>query len=193
MEGIQKKNKEMRNIVERMAVTVVLVLWWVIMPKVGYGGANDTPCPELLRHALYMVSHANVWHLLGNLFVLWIMRGKMYLVPSLVVAVVMSFVPACGTLWDAIGCGSAAAQPTEGVVTMGFSGVLFAIIGVKWGIWCRSFVVAGWPFERDAYLEFCAKVLPFALIGAVIPHVNWCLHLYCLMGGFLYGRVIRRW
>lgn len=162
-----------RMAIEKAVVTVVLVAWWLFMPVMGYE-ANDFADANIERHLMYMLSHANVWHLAGNLFVLWIMRNKLYLLPSMMIAFLCSLIPASG-IWP-IG------------QTVGFSGVLFAIAGIKWGVYCRSFVLAGRWFEREALWEFSVKALPFALAGALIPHINWCLHLYCLLAGFAYGR-----
>ena len=164
-----------RLTVEKTAVTAVLTLWYLLCPQIGYENSL-TPLEPLWAHALYMVSHANVWHLMGNLFVLWIMRNRIYLFASVMIAFAASFLPVYGLFW-----------PLEGV-TMGFSGVLFAIFGVKWGAYCQSFEPGGKRMTREAHAEFAVKAMPFALIGIAIPHVNWCLHLYCLLGGFAYGR-----
>lgn len=161
-----------RLTIEKTALTAVMVLWYLLMPVTGY--ANSLSLSEIPNHLIYMISHANVWHLAGNLFVLWILKRRLYLLPSMVIAVVCSFLPSFG-LWP-VG------------MTVGFSGVLFAIVGIKWGVYCRSFSCAGRLFEKGSYEEFCMKALPFALIGFIIPHVNWCLHLYCLLAGFLFGR-----
>ena len=54
-----------RLTVEKTAVTAVLTLWYLLCPQIGYENSL-TPLEPLWSHALYMVSHANVWHLLGN-------------------------------------------------------------------------------------------------------------------------------
>jgi len=161
-----------RLTIEKAVLTAVMAAWYVAGPQTGYGIGDMSP----LHHALSMVSHANVWHLAGNLFVLWIMRNRLYLAASVCIAFVMSFLPVAGPVW-----------PIDGVTT-GFSGVIFAIWGVKWGVHCQSFWPAGREIMREKLWEFCCKALPFALVGIVIPNVNWCLHLYCLLGGFMYGR-----
>ena len=165
-----------RITIEKIAVTTVLTIWWACLPMVGYD-ANDFRDANVGLHLAYMLSHANIWHLLGNLFVLWLFRNKLYLLPSLIIAFLCSFLPVVG-IWP-MG------------VTVGFSGVLFAIAGIKWGVYCRQFVLAGHWFEREALAEFSKKALPFAVLGIFIPHVNWCLHLYCLLAGFVYGRYNR--
>jgi len=158
---------------EKTVLTVILTAWYAFAPQVGYGNHGDA---SIVHHALYMLSHAGVWHLLGNLFVVWIMRKHLYIAAATVIAFVASFFPVWGPIW-----------PLDGV-TMGFSGVIFATWGVKWGVYCHSFLFAGRKYVRDKVCEFCIKALPFALIGAIIPNVNWCLHLYCLLIGYSYGR-----
>ena len=165
-----------RILIEKITISLILTILWLWFPMVGYD-ANDYRNADVLEHLGYMMSHANVWHLLGNLLVLWLFRYNLYLLPSLLIGFLCSLLPATG-LWP-MG------------ITVGFSGVLFAIAGIKWGVYCRSFVLAGRWFEREALLEFARKALPFALIGIVIPHINWCLHLYCLLAGFVYGRYNR--
>ena len=153
----------------KTVLTAVMVAWWALGEPVGYGSCDDvTAYSTVIDHAVYMVSHANVWHLAGNLFVLWLIRGKLYMIPAVVIAFACSFLPSW-SLYGGIG------------VTMGFSGVLFAIGGIKWGVYCRG--------SASAYWTFVKKVLPFALLGVLVPHLNWCLHTYCLVSGLLYGRM----
>ena len=153
----------------KVAVTAVLVVWWLTMPQVGYGSGGT-----IWEHLLWPLSHANVWHLAGNLWVLWWLKGRLHLRAAYVMAVICSFLPVVPGVWDIAG-GEAAA-------TCGFSGVICAVIGVKWGAWC------GGCHGMTAYGTFCKRVLPFVAVGALIPHVNWSIHLYCLVAGFLYGR-----
>ena len=165
----------MKERIEKCVLMFIMVVWWALLPQVGYENGDVTDLPS---HFLYMFSHANVWHLAGNLLWLWFfVRGRLYLLPSLAIGFLCSFIPA----WSPWGMG----------VTMGFSGVLFAIAGIKWGIYCRNASAMGSIFERSALDEFAAKALPFALIGIIIPHINWCIHLYCLIAGFAYGRCWR--
>ncbi len=163
-----RRNDE-EKIVVKTVLTVVMVAWWALGKPVGYGCCDATAYGTVMEHAAYMVSHANVWHLAGNLFVLWMMRGKLYLLPAMVIAFVCSFIPAW-SLWGGVG------------VTMGFSGVLFAIGGIKWGVYCRGIA---------AYRTFARKVLPIAVMGVLIPNMNWCLHTYCLLAGLCAGYALR--
>lgn len=175
-----------RETKEKIAVTVVLTLWWLLCPVVGYGPAADatgTVATTLAEHCLYVVSHGNVWHLLGNLFVLWLIPGRLWLWQSVVIAFLCSWLPVIPGVWDIIPLG----EPADTVKTVGFSGALFGIIGVQWGRWCRKEHEVGCR-DRAAYWTFSKKVMPFVAIGTLIPHVNWSIHLYCVIAGVAYGR-----
>ena len=149
------------NLPEKIVLTLIMVGWWLFLPVAGYSSLTDELC-DATAHVTYMWSHANFWHLAGNLFVLWLIKGKMYLAPAIVIAWITSYLPA----WSIYG---------EVGMTVGFSGVLFAIVGIKWGVAANL-------------KRFSTKALPFALIGILIPHLNWCIHFYSMVAGYIYGR-----
>lgn len=155
-------NPMRRQLIEKTVLTLVMVACWLLLPETGYTSADTD---NIGPHVAYMWCHANLWHLAGNLFVLWIVlyRGRLHLAPSLIIAFLCSFLPQFSIYGDT-------------GVTMGFSGVLFAIVGIRWG-------AGRCPLEK-----FATKALPFALLGIVIPHLNWCIHFYCMSAGFIYGR-----
>lgn len=170
---------EQITLIQKTALTVIMLTWYVLYAAVlqqpnqapAVIPAAYVPASSLaLHHLLAIITHANIWHLLGNLFVLWLMRSPLHLLPAFIIAYVCSFYPTWGLLWP-IG------------ETVGFSGVLFAIVGIKWGRYCRQAA-----FRHLAYADFCMKILPFAVVGILIPNVNWCLHLYCLLAAFAYAR-----
>ena len=166
--------------VSKALVSFLLVVWWLYGPTVGYAsGGTAGHC--FLGHFLWPLSHANVWHLAGNLYFLWVVlkEGRLYMRESYVMAVLCSFLPVVPGLWDIL-----PADDSAGVVaTCGFSGVLCAMIGVRWGRWMKG------CHGMTAYGTFARRVLPFVAVGFVIPHVNWSIHLYCLMAGVVYGVV----
>lgn len=171
----------------KVAVTVMLVVWWLFGPSVGYFPVGKTDwhtIGTIWEHLLWPMSHANVWHLMGNLWVLWWMKGgRLYMRKAYVMAVLCSLLPVVPGLWEMIGAGKNAAEMHGAVATCGFSGVLCAMIGVKWGAWIKG------CHGMTAYWTFAKKVLPFVAVGALIPHVNWSIHLYCLMVGVMYGNL----
>ena len=165
-----------RETIEKCAVTLVLVACWLFLPAVGYTNGDDA---NIKVHLLYIVSHANIWHLAGNLLCLWLIRRELYLYSSLAIAILTSYIPAFSIYGD-MG------------VTLGFSGVLFAIVGTKWGLYIGEWSRQGaTPMVRKYAGQFMMKILPFAIVGIIIPHVNWCLHTYCLLEGFGYGWLMR--
>ena len=62
------------------------------------------------------------------------------------------------------------------------------ILGVTIALEPDYFPEYGRYFSASAFHDFALKALPFALIGILIPHLNWCLHLYALCMGYVYGR-----
>lgn len=113
-------------------------------------------------HGAYMFFHANVWHLCGNMLALWLLHKPLHLVEGLFIGFFCSWLPSVG-----VG------------MTVGFSGVLFGIVGVKWGLWCRGQLVA--------YKKMAMRMGPLLLLGVLLPGVNWCLHLYCFLAGLICG------
>lgn len=168
-----KENIDIRRRVEKCVLTFILVLSWLFAPKIGYENGDMSYMP----HLFYMFIHANIWHLLGNLFVLWILRGRLYLLPSMAIAFLASYIPGFSIYGD-VG------------MTIGFSGVLFAIVGIKWGNYCKMNIRPIYRYEIG--WKFLTRVVPFALVGILIPHINWCLHSCCLLAGFVYGRYRRQ-
>ncbi len=171
----------------KVVVTALLVSWYVWMPAIGYNpaaDATDTVAGSIWGYLLWPLSHVNVWHLAGNLWVLWLLKGRLHLFWSYMMAVMCSFLPCVPGVWDLLSAG----EPLD---TVGFSGVLCAIIGIRWGVWCEtSLQIDG--HCKEAYWTFVKKVLPFIVIGIFIPHVNWSIHLYCLLAGLGYGVAVTR-
>jgi hypothetical protein len=60
--------------------------------------------------------------------------------------------------------------------TYGFSGVLFAMVGVSWG-------------RIHRFRDMILRNKWFLIIPAFLPHVNFLIHIYCLLFGYLYGSV----
>lgn len=176
---MQEKGIDKWLLAEKCAVTLWLVLWWVAGVKVGYGGEDAAEVHDAVGRLVYMWCHAGFWHLAGNLFVLWLMSRPLYLAEGIAIAFACSWLPELPGVWE-LWPGS------EVTVTMGFSGVLFAMFGVKWGVYCAS---AKTPTRctGERLKEFCHRALPWALAGALLPHINWSLHLYCLLAGLAVG------
>lgn len=136
----------------RLLLSIGLVLSYLYFPKTGYDSGSD-----ILSHVFYMFSHANIWHLMANIVCIWMVRCPFHLCGALLAGVVCSFVPSfCSSL------------------TYGFSGVLFAVVGISWG-------------EVGRFRDMLWRNKWYFLIPFVLPHVNGFLHLYCALLGYLLG------
>lgn len=144
----------MRYSFAKSLVSAVLLLSYLVLPKFGF------PDGGIAGHLLHPLSHANVWHLLANILCLWMLSCDLHLSVSLIVSVVCSFIPCL------------ISEPT-----MGFSGVLFAMVGISWG-------------KVGMFREMLWRNKWFLIIPAFIPHVNALIHLYCFVTGYAAGRYV---
>ena len=134
-------------------VSIVLVIWYFTMPGHGFTGYVD-----IAGHILYPLSHANIFHLLANILCLWMIPCGLHLTSAFILSVLCSFLP-CFIYEE----------------TVGFSGVLFSIVGISWG-------------RVNRFKDMIWRNKWFLIIPIFIPHVNALLHLYCLVLGYLLGR-----
>lgn len=126
----------------------------------------------ILSHFTYMFQHVNIIHLLLNSFsfiVIWIAlqkHVKQYLIlPVFLIGFICSFLP-CAS-FD---------TPTVGV-----SGVIYAIMGM--------FTL----YIKNKALYICLlSVLISLVVSYFAPHTNFFIHLYCFVGGFIYGLLDKR-
>lgn len=137
---------------KQILISVVLILWYFIMPQKGY---TDY---DILSHLYGIMSHANIFHLACNVFCLCSLKNKIRIIPSVVIAFLTSFIP---TWYEN---------------TMGFSGVIFAILGIEWG-------------EVGQFRKMCKLILPWVLVTLLMPNMNALYHFYSLMGGYLFAFV----
>lgn len=158
----------------KVGVTFVLVLWWWLGAEVAYEPVGEV-VDTIWEHLGWMVNHANVWHLAGNVFVLWCMKGRLHIAAGVAIAFICSWFPVLPGVWEMFVDGDTSA-------TVGFSGVLCGMIGVKWGAWIKG------CNDTAAYVTFGKRVLLVLLVGAFVPHINWSIHVYCVMVGLAYGR-----
>ena len=149
----------MRYSLAKVIVSVVLVVCYIFMPKYGFIDVHElSECWYV--HLLYPFSHANIWHLLANIVCLWMIPCELHLLISFLLAVLCSILPCFIS-----------------EMTMGFSGVLFAIVGISWG-------------QVHRFKNMIWKNKWFLVIPIFLPHVNAFIHLYCMIFGYLCGRYI---
>ncbi len=167
------------HVLTKSVITALLAGWWISGCCIGYvaipvaepaGTVADYGVlygmEQIVRHLVFPLSHGNVFHLLANLLCLWVMPGRLYLGWALLVSFFSSWMPvmSCHEYWT-----------WTDQETVGLSGVLFAIIGIKWGL-------------SGQLRRFVTVVMPFVVAGALLPSVNWWLHLYCAWIGYFVGR-----
>ena len=151
----------MKLSVAKVVVCGILLVCWFFMPNVGFLDGDTSSTAAVVGHFLYPFGHANVWHLSANVLCLLLIPCALHLGSSYFVAVVCSFLP----------CFISES-------TSGFSGVLFAVIGQSWG-------------RVGRFRDMLWKNKWWLVIPIFIPHVNALLHIWCLLGGFLVGFLVR--
>lgn len=143
---------------QKTFIFIILILSFYLLPKYAVGSDSD-----FIHHALFPISHANIFHLAGNLLCLWLFKIKLHLPVAVVVSFVCSYLPQFN-FWGM--------EPF-----MGFSGILFAIIGIMYG-------------ERNKPKRMFKYCIVPVIITGLFPHVCLSIHLYCLLAGFAYGYVL---
>lgn len=122
-----------------------------------------------------IIQHANVFHLIGNLFCFYVLRRHWQLFPyAIPIAIMATELPVVLWNWNTLSL----YIPTE--PTKGLSGVVFATIGILYGKSIHT---------SHSALRTFYKPLALALIGSLIPHIDWCLHTYSLCIGFVVGTI----
>ena len=153
----------------KFIASLILVLSYVLLPKCGFTPFDGT----LINHVLYPFSHANVWHLIANIMCIWMVTCRMHIVTAYIVAVLCSFIPSV-SLFDCLvnGCVECSKEPT-----MGFSGVLFVTVGISWG-------------KIRAFRDMIWKNKLYLIIPAFLPHINFLIHIYCIIAGYMVGSLL---
>ena len=142
--------------ITKAVVSLILILTYFFLPKYGFYCWEISP-----NNILYPFSHANIWHLAANIVCLWMIPCELHLVVSFLLAVLCSILP----------CFVSEA-------TMGFSGVLFAIVGISWG-------------KANRFKDMIWKNKWFLIVPVFIPHINAFIHIYCMISGYLVGRYVK--
>lgn len=161
----------MKDKVIRLVVSLLLVGSYFFLPKYGFTAFDGSVNAHIIAtHLLYPFSHANIWHLAANILCLWMIPCRLYIFATYVIAVLCSFLPSF-CIYDSIVQGGFAALKSP---TYGFSGVLFAIVGISWG-------------KVHRFRDMIWKNRWYLVVPAFLPHVNFLIHTYCLLVGYLYG------
>lgn len=139
----------------------LVVSYFLFRQEYGFTGSSS-----VATRFLYPFCHANLWHLAANIVCLFMICMHKPKTTTVIAAYVMSvcaaFLPSC-MLWGD--------SPTTG-----FSGVLFAIVGISWG-------------HTRMFREMLWRNKLFLIVPFFIPNINAMLHLYCLVLGFSFGYI----
>ncbi len=150
----------------KFIVTLILVVSNLCAPKVGFAplGAEDF---DITSNLLFPLFHANWLHLLCNLWCVWLIRPPYCVFSGIVISFLCSLLP----------------EPFISEPIMGISGILFAMIGAKFG-------------KVGQAKELIRKTWLFFLVTAFLPNIACLYHLYCIALGYLWGAhkdYIRLW
>lgn len=154
--------KKIIGLYQKITVTAILIIAYIFFPKVGYGTGSD-----IFSHLLYPLSHVNIFHLAANILFMWMLPCTLRLWYSYPIAVLCSFLP----YFTIYSCDN---------VTMGFSAVLFAVVGISWG-------------RVNRFRDMIMRNKWFLLIPFFIPHINAFIHLYSLLVGYVVGNLMFRY
>lgn len=120
---------------------------------------------SLLERLLYPFIHANILHLVVNLY---IFNLCFYKCNMSVRQMALSFLIALFA-------------PSSLINVVGLSGVCFALFGILF-----AHIKKG---KRKTYLT---QVFVTILIGLVVPHLAWSVHLFCFIIGMVLGLIFKR-
>ena len=135
----------MKEKIVKILVSIALVGSYFFLPKYGFTAFNYNPAD----HLLYPLSHANIWHLAANILCLWMLKCRTHIFATFVLAVLCSFLP----------CPLLPLYGESAAFTMGFSGVLFAMVGISWG-------------KVGRFREMLRRNKWYLIIPAFLPHVK---------------------
>lgn len=150
------------SLLEKVVVSLVLIFFFLFIPKYSLSVEEGQGVGS---HFLFAFSHANIFHLAGNVLCLYLLKIRLRLPITLAVSFVCSWLPQW-SLWGA--------EPI-----LGFSGVLFAAVGIAWG--------RVGQFKR--MLRYC--LLPTIVFG-LFPHIAMTFHIYTLLLGYAIGYCMLR-
>lgn len=157
----------------RLLITIILILAFFHL-HVGVNAESG-----VYERIFFAFSHVNIFHLLCNIIALWTIKGRLHILPAFIISFLSTYLPFLYVGYE---------------TTYGFSAVLFATVGIKWGIYFQSqfnipIICLDVPLlERNIRRFFIYTVTPL-IITMFIPNINWCIHIYALIMGLSYGAV----
>lgn len=144
--------------ISKIIITLVMICSFLLLPRYAFRplGAEGF---DIYHNILFPLSHANIFHLALNIICLWQLR---FSVRCLAVAFAISFM--------------ASLIPGSQIDVMGASGVIFSIIGIRYG-------------QLNMPRKMVCAALPVFIITALLPNVAVLFHIWCLIIAFIVGWV----
>ena len=148
-------------------MVVVLAVAWIVCGTAAVRYDDE----GVWSHVLGVLTHANVWHLLSNIYFILLMRWRGRWLRSFVIGVLATYIPAPVWVWSDL--------RFELVPTCGFSGAILACVGdafARGGRW------------RELLKQVVLPLLPLTLA----PGMNTPIHLYCTAMGYCLTKLTNR-
>lgn len=133
--------------------------------------AVDCRSGSLLQHLWSVASHANVFHLMANVYCVLLFRWTPRWLLAFAVAFAATFIPAPVWSWSELGFVTAP--------TCGASGMILAAMA-------DGFARAGKWKELVKYVVI--PILPLT----IVPNINTPIHLYCIIIAYTYTTITKR-
>ena len=158
---MKKLRINITDVKAKAGISAIFVVSFLTVPRVGFLPLGTVGF-DILNNIMFPLCHANVFHLVCNLLCVWLTRPSYHILSGILISFFASLLPEMTT--DPI---------------MGMSGILFAVIGVKYG--------------KMGLLTLLAKrTWAFFVITALLPNVACIYHLYCIIIGYLWGAAIKK-
>lgn len=146
--NLQKKIRV--NIKDKIIIFTICLLFYPFSAIIGFSDNGSW-----YGHFVYMFGHANIFHFIINVSVLFSLQNKIRICPSYFISVLSSFLPMY-------------VQES----TVGLSAFLFSSMGQMWG-------------RTGRWKEALKKAMPFILFTMILSNVNGLLHLWCFILGYI--------
>lgn len=142
-------------------ITTILALYGIVIDQsIGL----HTNCVWYDR-LLYPFAHANMLHLLVNLYIFNICFLKCNMsVRQMVASFLIALI-----------------APASATNVVGLSGVCFALFGILFA-----------HIKKDKRVTYLLQVAISLLIGCIVPHLAWTVHLFCFVIGLVVGLIFKK-
>ena len=146
--NLQKKIRA--NIKDKIIILTICLLLYPFSAVIGFSDNGSW-----YGHFVYMFGHANIFHFIINVSVLFSLQNKIRIYPSYFISVLASFLPMY------------VQEPT-----VGLSAFLFSSMGQMWG-------------RTGLWKEALKKAMPFIICTMAVPNINGLLHFWCFVLGYI--------